>query len=742
MAIKIVLDPGHGGENHGLEYDGFLEKEMNHTVAGEIKKELEKYEEVEVYITNPECGDMSLKQRAEYAKSVEADVLISLHFNMSDAHRMFGSEVWVPSAGENHAWMHSFGDIFLEELSAKGFMNKGVKTRLNGKGTDYYGIIRESTALGIPSLLVEHCYADAQADAAYLKKEGSLQELAVSDATAIAKFYGLRSESLGVDYSTYVKNAYPVPESVMGPDETAPEDVQLYYVSDANGEGEKTVTFLLQARETQSRLCYYEYSLDDGASWSDLYAWEDGKDRVIFEAKQLPEDARVTAKVYNGYFEGAQSNVLAFQLTHPAVEEEGEAEQDRMEEMPTGEILTQAYRLKGIGWGIVVCAVPAVVILLVLYIRHLKTKKRERRQAFLQAFSDRENGIQARLHKRKKQLWGPAVMGIFLCVLVGVILIHAGDELLYHKDLSQPETAEETSKRKENGEEPETVQAFHEQTGTPVYQGNRQFEMSQAQAQMYLEQTSVGPDTETVYDIQRGYLRVNSLSGVERNSYDMERITEQNGYKYYTDEAGNILSEAGVDVSQFQGDIDWEMLKQSGISFAMLRAGFRGYGSGKLMKDEKFEENVKAASAQGIKIGVYFFSAAVDEEEAVEEADYVAGLLQGHDIQMPVVIDTEAIYYDDARTDDLTPSQLTAIIRAFCGRIREYGYTPMIYANAKRLTCVLHLEELSDIEVWYADYQEKPIYPYAYRMWQYTEHGNAPGIEAEVDLNVYFRGNY
>jgi GH25 family lysozyme M1 (1,4-beta-N-acetylmuramidase) len=266
--------------------------------------------------------------------------------------------------------------------------------------------------------------------------------------------------------------------------------------------------------------------------------------------------------------------------------------------------------------------------------------------------------------------------------------------------------------------------------------------MSQAQAQMYLEQTSVGPDTETVYDIQRGYLRVNSLSGVERNSYDMERITEQNGYKYYTDEAGNILSEAGVDVSQFQGDIDWEMLKQSGISFAMLRAGFRGYGSGKLMKDEKFEENVKAASAQGIKIGVYFFSAAVDEEEAVEEADYVAGLLQGHDIQMPVVIDTEAIYYDDARTDDLTPSQLTAIIRAFCGRIREYGYTPMIYANAKRLTCVLHLEELSDIEVWYADYQEKPIYPYAYRMWQYTEHGNAPGIEAEVDLNVYFRGNY
>jgi GH25 family lysozyme M1 (1,4-beta-N-acetylmuramidase) len=112
--------------------------------------------------------------------------------------------------------------------------------------------------------------------------------------------------------------------------------------------------------------------------------------------------------------------------------------------------------------------------------------------------------------------------------------------------------------------------------------------------------------------------------------------------------------------------------------------------------------------------------------------------LEGYDIQMPVVFDTEPIYYDDSRTDELTPDKLTAIVRAFCDRIKEHGYTPMIYANAKRLTCMLHLERLSDIALWYADYQEAPIYPYEYQMWQYTEHGSVDGIDGEVDLNVYF----
>lgn len=698
-SITIVLDPGHGGENLGLQYGGFLEKEMNLTVAQDMKQELEKYDGVTVYITNPECGDMSLKQRAEYAKSVEADLLISLHFNMSESHQMFGSEVWVPSKGENHAWMHTLGDIFLEELTDKGFLNRGVKTRLNGKGLDYYGILRESTALGVPSVLVEHCYADHEPDASYLKQSDSLHNFAVGDATAVAKFYGLKSESMGVDYSTYVKNAYFIPEDVVAPDDTAPEQVLLTYVNN----GEEIVeggsaSFLLQAEDQESRLCYYEYSLDGGEHWSELYPWDQNAEALIFQVEGLAVDAQVVARVYNGHFLKEQSNTICFMET----EEEPALAQEKSE-IPNkiaDDIQSRGEADRGnVYRGSAFCMLMLTLLLFLLCGKSILIKNKKR------------------------------ALRIAPCVLLGGILTAA---LFLRGASAEKMTAEETlAEQREETEEAVAAMSFH-------VIDTQAAKISETDAGCIVEQSRYEAPTEVVYDIARGYLRVPSIGNVPRNSYDFSRIIEQDGLKYYTDETGVIQSEVGVDVSKFQGNVDWALVKESGIDFAILRLGLRGYGSGKLVMDERFYENLNQALGQQIKVGVYFFSAAISEEEAIEEADYVASALSGYEIQMPVVFDTEPILYDDARTDGLTPNQLTAIARAFCERIREHGYMPMIYANAKRLTCVLHLEELSDIELWYADYEQQPIYPYAYRMWQYTEHGKVNGIEGEVDLNVYF----
>lgn len=131
--------------------------------------------------------------------------MVSLHFNMSENHTMYGSEVWIPSTGLANAKMHALGDIILSQLSEHGLTIRGVKTRLNDSGTDYYGIIRESAALDLPCILVEHAYADHAMDRAYLDSPEDWQEMGRLDATALAKYYGLVSTSLGNDYSAYVK---------------------------------------------------------------------------------------------------------------------------------------------------------------------------------------------------------------------------------------------------------------------------------------------------------------------------------------------------------------------------------------------------------------------------------------------------------------------------------------------------------------------------------------------------------
>ena len=198
----------------------------------------------------------------------------------------------------------------------------------------------------------------------------------------------------------------------------------------------------------------------------------------------------------------------------------------------------------------------------------------------------------------------------------------------------------------------------------------------------------------------------------------------------------------GIDVSYYQGKIDWKKVKASGIEFAIIRVGYRGYGQeGKLVEDQMAHENLAGALDAGLKVGVYFFSQAITVEEAVEEAEFVLKRIKVYDITMPVVFDWEYIS-EEARTAKMDRRTLTDCYKAFCEKIAEAGYTPMAYFNSYQSRQLMYLHELEDYPFWLALYSDRMTYPYRVEMWQYTDSGRVPGIEGNVDINLYFVNEY
>ncbi|MBQ1344095.1 MAG: lysozyme [Firmicutes bacterium] len=212
------------------------------------------------------------------------------------------------------------------------------------------------------------------------------------------------------------------------------------------------------------------------------------------------------------------------------------------------------------------------------------------------------------------------------------------------------------------------------------------------------------------------------------------------------DEAGRILYEdenwpracTGVDVSQFQGDIDWPAVAASGVECAFVRLGYRGYSQGALHEDDKAAANLKGAAAAGLKVGAYVFSQAISEEEAVAEAELALRVLNGRELQLPVAFDMEEIYEEAARTDFLSREEATELALAFCRRIEQGGYKAMIYGNTAWLSARLDRSRLQDYPVWLAQYNYRPLYPYEFAVWQYTAAATVPGISGEADLNICF----
>ncbi|MBE6852054.1 MAG: hypothetical protein E7505_01070 [Ruminococcus sp.] len=226
---------------------------------------------------------------------------------------------------------------------------------------------------------------------------------------------------------------------------------------------------------------------------------------------------------------------------------------------------------------------------------------------------------------------------------------------------------------------------------------------------------------------------------VSFNPYADRGFFAEKGIRRYSYEG--ITSKAGIDVSYAQKEIDWNKVKASGIDFAMVRLGFRGYESGKLNLDEFFEKNMNGAAAAGIGTGVYFFSQAISEKEAIEEADFVIEKLRDYDITYPVAFDWEVISEADARTDNISQETLNSCALAFCRRIEEAGYKPIIYASLNLLREHFQkydVEIISDYDLWLAEYKDFPEYPYDFRMWQYTDEGIIDGIDYETDLNILF----
>ena len=199
--------------------------------------------------------------------------------------------------------------------------------------------------------------------------------------------------------------------------------------------------------------------------------------------------------------------------------------------------------------------------------------------------------------------------------------------------------------------------------------------------------------------------------------------------------SGNAMK--GIDVSVWQGNIDWTQVKESGVEFAIIRVGGRGMDEGTLYTDDNAQSYYEGATAAGLKVGAYFFSQAVTVEEAVEEAEFVLDAVKGWDVQMPLVFDWEYMGYD-VRTGKMDARTLTDMAKAFCDTIREAGYEPMIYFGRSQSEDMMKLEELTDYPFWLAMYSTIMDYPYKIQMWQYTDQGTVPGIEGNVDLNLWF----
>lgn len=195
----------------------------------------------------------------------------------------------------------------------------------------------------------------------------------------------------------------------------------------------------------------------------------------------------------------------------------------------------------------------------------------------------------------------------------------------------------------------------------------------------------------------------------------------------------------GIDVSKWQGEIDWDKVKNDGIEFVIIRCGYRGSVTGTLVEDPYFEQNIRGATAAGLQVGVYFFTQAVNEVEAVEEASMVVSLIRDYELTYPVFIDTEGAG-GNGRADSLSVESRTAVCEAFCTTVENAGFEAGVYASRNWYNKNLETASLENFVIWLAEYRSVPIYQGYYQMWQYTSKGSVNGISGNVDMNISYMG--
>ncbi|MDR0983637.1 MAG: glycoside hydrolase family 25 protein [Ruminococcus sp.] len=227
------------------------------------------------------------------------------------------------------------------------------------------------------------------------------------------------------------------------------------------------------------------------------------------------------------------------------------------------------------------------------------------------------------------------------------------------------------------------------------------------------------------------------LHDVPLSNYNYDNLRTKNGFKYYFEDS-KIKSLVGIDISYHQKNINWAAVKNAGVEFAMIRVGYRGYGDGSLQYDQDYRKNIEGALNNGIKVGVYFFSQALNAEEGLAEANFILDAISEYDITFPVVFDWEPGGGDSPRSQDATVDGLTDAAVAFCEQVKNNNYIPMIYQSRNYSYLKYDLSRLKDYEYWIADLNDTCSYKYQFKMWQYDTAGTVPGIEGRVDLNICF----
>ena len=254
------------------------------------------------------------------------------------------------------------------------------------------------------------------------------------------------------------------------------------------------------------------------------------------------------------------------------------------------------------------------------------------------------------------------------------------------------------------------------------------------------------PQTEAVVTTTTTYYGWQTIDGktyfFDKNGIKVTGRQVIQGVNYTFDSNGVMTGESGkktvgIDISTYQENINWAKVKAAGVSFVIIRLGFRGYVSGSLVEDSDYRSHINGATGAGLKVGVYFFTQAINEKEAVEEASMCIQLVRGYNLAYPIAIDIEYAAYN-ARTNGMSNAQRTKVCVAFCETVRSAGYNAAVYANKYYFTSMLNTSQLERYVIWLAHYTEQTSYARRYDIWQYSSRGSVNGIPGNVDMNISY----
>ena len=271
------------------------------------------------------------------------------------------------------------------------------------------------------------------------------------------------------------------------------------------------------------------------------------------------------------------------------------------------------------------------------------------------------------------------------------------------------------------------------------------FEMSTSQLPGYRNEQMAALSADN-YErfMHASYIRVTDKFGelhkikisadIKRHNWDFSNLDNSSTFKNYIEADGSV-KKVGIDVSEHQGVINWERVAGA-VDFAFIRLGYRGYAGGNIAMDAYYSSNMQGATANGVPIGVYFYSQAVTYDEGVEEANYVLSQLGDYSLAYPIVLDREDPMQEDARTNNLSVEEHTQAALGFLETIAASGRPVMMYTYRMYYSLYMDLERIYQYPIWFAQYADEPDWPYEFSIWQYTESGEVPGISGYVDLNL------